>query len=271
MKIYHYTNIGSLALILSSKKIRFTRLDMLDDMLESESFPSEAIFFAKRFFVSSWTKDSEENIALWKMYSSVDNGIRITMPIDPFNHYTIKAFAERNHGITKDIISPLTKEEYFYNGKYVINNIFSEKKHDFFKDVVYIDDVKGFYKSSIVRREHTTIVDNLWDFGKFKEKKWSFQKESRFVLMASPLLPLSHPLVNGDVMKQYDTIPYGLASHMDQNVECIDVAFSDSAFSNMEITLPPCINSANRIIVQALLNQYNPSAIIHESTLKLRK
>jgi len=35
MRIYHYTTINNLALILASKKIRFNRLDNVDDLEES--------------------------------------------------------------------------------------------------------------------------------------------------------------------------------------------------------------------------------------------
>lgn len=38
MKIYHYTTIETLALILESKSIKFSRLDMLDNKTESEPF-----------------------------------------------------------------------------------------------------------------------------------------------------------------------------------------------------------------------------------------
>ena len=35
-KIYHYTSIESLALILKTQKIRFTRLDRVDDVREAQ-------------------------------------------------------------------------------------------------------------------------------------------------------------------------------------------------------------------------------------------
>ena len=38
MKIYHYITIETLALILESKSIKFSRLDMLDNKTESEPF-----------------------------------------------------------------------------------------------------------------------------------------------------------------------------------------------------------------------------------------
>lgn len=274
-KIYHYTNIEVLALILSSKKIRFTRLDLLDDMLESDAFPPESIFLAQSIYASSWTKDPEENIPLWKMYSSVDKGIRITMPEDPFNHYIIEPFSCKNHGLRMRLISPFTKEQLYYNGEYTILNIFNKEKKDFFKDVTYINDVKSFYKNSIIHKKNPItgesyihIKENC-DLGKFKEKKWEFQKESRFVLYTKKLLPLSHPFINGNIHKQYD--PQAQEIIMPNDKKYIDVEFSDEAFKQMEITLPPCITPGNRIIVEALIKQYNPSAIIHNSCLKIRK
>lgn len=38
MKLFHYTTIDTLALILDSKSIKFSRLDQLDDKQESEPF-----------------------------------------------------------------------------------------------------------------------------------------------------------------------------------------------------------------------------------------
>ena len=40
MKIYHYTTIDSLAMILSSRSIKFNRLDKVDD-LEERTEPSQ--------------------------------------------------------------------------------------------------------------------------------------------------------------------------------------------------------------------------------------
>lgn len=48
-KIYHYTTIDSLAMIMSSRSIKFNRLDKVDDMEERKE-PSNYIF------VSCWTE-----------------------------------------------------------------------------------------------------------------------------------------------------------------------------------------------------------------------
>lgn len=84
MKIYHYTTIQTLALILKHKTFRFNRLDRVDDMEESAygSGPTRSKL-SQYCFVSCWTKSDEENLALWNMYTRY-KGIRIGMDEMPF-------------------------------------------------------------------------------------------------------------------------------------------------------------------------------------------
>jgi hypothetical protein len=67
MKIYHYTTIDSLAMIMSSRSIKFNRLDKVDD-LEERIEPSQVKLW-QYLFVSCWTENPEESIPLWRMYS----------------------------------------------------------------------------------------------------------------------------------------------------------------------------------------------------------
>ena len=68
MRIYHYTNIETLALILKNKTIRFNRLDQVDDLEEGQTECS-GIKVGQYLFVSCWTEDPEESIPLWRMYT----------------------------------------------------------------------------------------------------------------------------------------------------------------------------------------------------------
>ena len=63
MKIYHYTSIETLALIVQNKTIRFNRLDFVDDCEESlyGSGPTN-IKLGQYTFVSCWTKDCKHSI-----------------------------------------------------------------------------------------------------------------------------------------------------------------------------------------------------------------
>ena len=73
MKLYHYTSIETLALILKNGTIKFNRLDTVDD-LEEAGYTSDGMQLGKYMFVSCWTKSSEENIALWSMYADKGRG-----------------------------------------------------------------------------------------------------------------------------------------------------------------------------------------------------
>ena len=42
---------------------------------------------------------------------------------------------------------------------------------------------------------------------------------------------------------------------------------SQEAFENMEITLSPNLSAGSRVIVQSLVDKYNPSASIKDSSL----
>ena len=46
-----------------------------------------------------------------------------------------------------------------------------------------------------------------------------------------------------------------------------DMVISDEAFEDMEVTLSPRISGGSRIIVQNLIEKFNPSATLTESSL----
>ena len=79
--LYHYTSVETLKLILQNEKIRFKRIDLLNDPLEGnlQNFKN----FRKFVFSSSWTAEKRDAIPMWKMYSDL-KGVRIRMPIDLF-------------------------------------------------------------------------------------------------------------------------------------------------------------------------------------------
>lgn len=80
--LYHYTNLDSLALILKNRTIRFSPLNKMDDLQETES--SDVHNIGQIIYISSWTKDEEESIPMWNMYTSLVSGVRIKLPEMPF-------------------------------------------------------------------------------------------------------------------------------------------------------------------------------------------
>ena len=86
MKIYHYTTIETLALILKNKTIRFSRLDTLNDQEEGH-ITSCGIDVGRLAYVSCWTENPKEAIPLWRIYGKNSMGIRIALEKDMFKDY----------------------------------------------------------------------------------------------------------------------------------------------------------------------------------------
>lgn len=259
--IHHYTTIDNLALILESRKIRFTRLDLLDDIKEISGLDNKLLKLSTSIFVSSWTEDHEENIPLWEMYASLNNGVRITMPKDMFKKHLISAFSEQNHGLTGNMDSPFTKEEVFYNGKYLIVNIFDSRRGDFYKKVEYRDDFKCIYNSLIKESVNEVKIDCMWDLGKYKSRKWEFQKEVRFTIYTKVL----NPIFKHSPMRQFDVDNIG--QWFENPDRYIDVPLSDEEYKNMIITVAPCVSDARRLIVKSLIKAFGLHNDYRESDL----
>lgn len=71
-RVYHYTSIDTLALILRHRTIRFNRLDHADDIMEVDALPDPKL--ARALYIGSWTDDPDENLALWSMYGIASGG-----------------------------------------------------------------------------------------------------------------------------------------------------------------------------------------------------
>lgn len=74
-ELFHYTNLESMLKILAGRYLRFSRIDILNDPLEKK--PLEPIELYKRVFIASFTKEKEESIPLWKIYTTKGMGIRM--------------------------------------------------------------------------------------------------------------------------------------------------------------------------------------------------
>lgn len=107
--LYHYTSIETLALILSNRTFRLNSLDQMDDLQEKET--SDIKNIGQFCYISSWTDDETESIPMWKMYSSLDSGVRIKLKANPF-----KLFENAPESIKEVSVLPVTDES---NGVYL--------------------------------------------------------------------------------------------------------------------------------------------------------
>ena len=273
MLIHHYTNIESLAMILSTKKIRFNRLDRVDD-LEEGRIEVQDVPLGKYTYVSCWTEDKEESIPLWKMYTDNGIGVRISLPKDMFKDYMFIG------GLTGLDVSAVMRHIDMdqtpfmwkipgseYKGKnYLIIPIESNNLATFYYKIQYVDDVLSKTKEQAEKIIFDDIDYNM-DLGKvgiFKHLRWEFEKESRFILR---IIPTSEEVSLFDAPKVAELVKEAFSTKLPPHFETYDMALKDDIFDDMEITLSPSLTAGQRVIVESLVKQYAPKAKIRESIL----
>lgn len=258
MKLYYYTSIDTLALILNSKAIRFTRLDLLDDLKEAKPFSEYNPL--QHIFASCYTRDSVENIPLWKMYSSLTNGVRLefdkrTMFQPQLREVNIPTNTQKRCDFPRRHYTALNNSQ-IINTDYITLSVGLQEIGESiiaYKDVKYDDNFEATYK------EHLSICDTTKaenrtdrelsfkpaDFGFYKTSYWGFQQESRFLIYTIPFC------------KNADAISDFASDKMKLKTKYIDVALSDNCIRNLIIRLSPNASEAAKLIIKALVKDYS--------------
>ncbi|MEC1748061.1 DUF2971 domain-containing protein [Schinkia azotoformans] len=253
--LYHYTSVETLALILKNKTIRFSNLASVDDLEEqgTEDFGD----FGRYCFVSCWTKDSEESIPLWNMYTPDMTGVRIRLPEHPFDTEILPA----NNTVVKEDIT-YNKGLLALQEKYEV--IFMPYQAQLIS-VTYTED-STLLKPNIVINSGHNFTLNTGNIGKFKRTSWSFQKEYRYKLHVLPFalkeLELMLRQGNHQIIEKLQN--YNLSFNY------IDLYLKDDFLEEMEILCGPKVSEAQKIIIESLVEKYNPKANIKNSNLLIR-
>jgi len=254
MKIYHYTSLDTLALILKNRTIKFNRLDRVDDV-EEGTIESNGVYLGRNVFVSCWTENAEESIPMWNMYARGSAGVRIGLEKDMFCDYLIKDIQLPNGQKTQGYIYCKLPSEDFTNDNYWILPITDINNEMFYRHVEYVNDVmeKTGKIVSLTKNEDGTSQTgiSLKEIGKYKHKRWEFQHESRFALTAFAKNPfLLDPDKVGDIM--INTIMQNQPLPIDRYF----MHLKDDVVENIEIIISPEANEGHRLIVEALCNLY---------------
>lgn len=270
-RIYHYTSIESLALILKTRKLRFSRLDGVDDVKEAQRHAE--IDFGKFFFVSCWTQQEEESIPQWSMYSHEMQGVRIEMPSYPFTDQPLRPKPGWEGVIwSGEILSPLSFEAIWGNG-YFIAPMFLNREQ-FAGPVEYVDNVEEEYANSIQRKVNpegnvNLKINALPYLPRKKSRDWEFQKEYRFSLFILPSLPLPD---GGPGTAEFSSqvgqhMSNSFINNVDPGIRYVDVPFSDEALRSLVVRTGPLITQGGSTCVEALVRAFAPEARIEESSL----
>lgn len=249
MKVYHYTSIETLALILKNKSIRFNRLDNVDDLEESiYGSGFQNIKLAKYTFVSCWTRDKEENLALWNMYTQ-NKGVRIGLEENPFVAYPVN-----------DKFKSYFKTPLEFGPDYLALSFTNEIK---LHDIIYVDNQCKKIKSLIQNnKDNITIKTN--DVGLYKDLRWQFQKESRYKIILNPVnLDITNQMKGESGNPVFDMV-YGLFSSLVPSLFTetpikeseLFIKLNEAAINNIEVMMGPETSDHDKLLVEELLSDY---------------
>lgn len=272
-ELHHYTTVNTLALILQSRKIRFNRLDRLDDIAESDQYGD--FHLSSFLFVSCWTDSDVENISLWDRYSKGMTGVKISLPADPFEYHPLKEHPLLDIKILGgEVLSFLPIEEMFTD-EYMVSPSFLINRNLLIRKVEYLDESELIQK----RREAVEIVEVNGQFNAkmkaphdltgYKSKIWALQQEVRYVLMIYPMQARTpsgalNPAWAKDIsVHLYQKMTDGTK----MSKEYFDIPIDEKYFNNMKITLGPRATEADRIIVKSLLEKYTTNGVLLQSSL----
>ncbi|MFV0587537.1 hypothetical protein [Bacteroides reticulotermitis] len=210
------------------------------------SGPSNTLL-GKYTFVSCWTKDSKESIALWKLYTDMI-GVRIALDSDMFVTYDVKT-------INRSFFNQ--REKYFddYKISAYTNNVNPI-------DIQYTDDIKGKVEKLIQRVGNPGTLIQKDKIGVFKNNQWEFQRESRFIITVDPI----------DKNAKDQSTTTAMLSNREISDKHLYIDLKEGVFDRMEIMAGPKTDECDHIIIKSLLKTYCKDADIsmRNSEIKIR-
>lgn len=262
--LYHYTSVETLEKILENKTFRFSSLLTVDDMAESKT--KDFGNYGRFCYVSCWTSKTEETSSLWSEYTN-KKGVRIKLPKNIFP--TVLDFPNIPKNNSNILIEGESGQKFEYTKgitkiESIIGMTFIPRITELFP-VTYTED-KFLLNLSVTseNRIDQTLI------GRFKHKSiWEHQQEWRYKLFG---LPFSiDEFYDLHITAQFDSAIQSLSKNSDLICESFDLPVNDEKFKDMEIVLSSLLNENERKKVKELVNKFNPTAKIIESSIQIRK
>ena len=267
--LYHYTNLETLALILENRTIRFMPLSMVDDV--QEQMTSDSSNIGDFIFVSCWTDNEVESIPMWNMYASLDTGVRIQLPVSPFETYRLTPEAmgaaigrpadtiDRRDPNLRSVIPPKD----LYNGMYSVE---CDAGRPFLPHkITYTDDSSRLLPNVVIPVQNGLDL-NFSSIGLYKNTYWKFQDEWRYILWTLPISISTH---REEMMSHVaTTFKKLLAGDLAPKFRYYDLRLSDTAFLQIKVTLSPKLSAGNTLLAESLLDRYGLMSAMEHSTLE---
>lgn len=254
--IYHYTTLSSLVSIISKKQLRLTRLDKFLNLYEV-GFPTSGDSWGlsekmKNIYVSSWINDSSESLSKWKLFSNLEDGVRIGIN-------TQKVFEGLGTCEIKGI-------PYFY-----LNNVSFRVKEPTNK--MYISS-----KINKIEQQELHQIVNVNFQELLEENHESRLKQYELIesLLTASIDPISS---QNEVRLQIEmTVPrrpnkkreieeYERGLGKDNLIDYILVHLPDIFFADIEILVSPNFSEENLKLLQSFMSKQGYVVQVQESTL----
>lgn len=215
---YHYTSVDALLKIAHDARLKFSRIDKVDDLMEKT--PLTVADFYKRTYLACFSNNPTESIPLWKMYTNQGLGVRI-------------CFCFKDNKINETFLD--TSRSIFNSNKSEIPfinlslGLIKSGVYLAVQDVIYSNDA---YTNSFIKIQDDKIDFSPDDFGLYKSEYWGFETETRLVL---------HVL--SEDFENYDT-------------DFMLVPINISALDHMEIRFDPWMSEEMKLCLKLTVNEF---------------
>lgn len=263
--LYHYTSLDKLALILKNRTIRLNPLNKMDDLQEKRGKDIRDI--GKFVFVSSWTASAVESIPMWKMYTDSTRGVRIKLKSNPFSKCQTSMEDMRRCLKNMRCEGDGCLDTFLNLAELIACDIFSPEAWNgsILYPVEYTEDI-SLLEPQITAYTGKGIEISLDAIGKYKNRGWEFQQEWRYIMRFFKV-PFSEDL--DKIPEALLQIAVGISNSSEPApIDYFDLPIEPACFSNMEIMASPHLSLGNKILLEALIEKYNPDAKLVESQYK---
>lgn len=268
--IYHYTSVEALASILHTGKLRFTRLDYVDDLEEAQEH--SGIRFGMHNYASCWTTEQEESIPLWKMYGDGLSGVRIRIPKFPFKKIEADIPESWKNFQKEGSFKAYLSFEDIFGSNYMITNATFDANY-LGNHVRYVDSVNHEVEQKVKKTRnsdgtYSINIEGMFDIPFLKNKHWAFQKEYRFVLMTMPFDANSYHTIGDGSYNQVIAECYkNLFNSFENGRKYIDIVVP-SFCKIIQITKGPNLKDGKSHLLDLLIEKYDLFNQIEESVLQ---
>lgn len=251
--LYQYTSIDALEKITSSRSLRFSRLDTVND--PEEATASDIPFAASSVFVSCWSNTEEEQIPMWSMYGQSFCGVRLRMPANMFSgRERPKVLEKGGASLVMDSWYTITRKSpaFITNGRSILG-----------PNKVYYSDDPIYRNRRLVYRQGEKAFFSPHDLGLVKGTHWSYEQEWRFKIAA---LQFETSFPDSEYFNKValDFVEYPVEAL------ALYIPLDPSALDELEVTIGPRADSAAIKAVERILSDHAPKAEIVRSKVRIR-